>query len=94
MALHNDENGAKVRVLSISGVFPEGTVGRIAGCRFVGELTLRVYQVNTTEKVDGLIDGLKTEWYFDRDLENVEEAVSIIETASGAINDVDYEEES
>lgn len=68
--LYDDSEKATVRTIHES-VFPKGTVGKVLSSRFIPRTTTRVYLFQTTESIKGMVDGPKTEWYLDRDLENV-----------------------
>ena len=65
-----DDDGTKVRT-KIDSVFPKGTIGQIITCQFVGSTTVRAYCIHTSEDVKGMVIGFKSEWYLERDLENV-----------------------
>lgn len=70
--LVKDANGTKVRVRNGS-VFPKGTICEIVACGFVGKTTNRAYCVSTTSNIKGLVEGLKADWFLERDLENIKE---------------------
>lgn len=67
--LRDDSPEAKVKTSNTS-IFPKNTIGRVLDCRFVPNTSVRVYLFQTTEHIIGLVDGAKTEWYLERDLEN------------------------
>lgn len=68
--LVKDYNGTLVRTKTKS-VFPKGTVSEIVTCRFIEGTSTRAYLIRPIEKIEGMIDGA-TDWYLERDLENVE----------------------
>jgi ribosomal protein S1 len=70
MTLYNDSPNVKVRTIYKSE-FPKGTVGKVITCRLIGGTSTRVYLFVTEEPIDGFVDGSKSSWYLDRDLENV-----------------------
>ncbi|QGG51485.1 hypothetical protein [Lysinibacillus pakistanensis] len=67
MMLNNDSKDAKVITL-VDTTFPKGTEGTILTSAFVEGTTMRVYCIQTNEEIKGLVSGLKSEWYFERDL--------------------------
>lgn len=70
MTLFDDGKDVEVKTLHKS-IFPKGTKGKVVDCQFVGGTTERIYLFQTYEHIHGLVDGLKTAWYFDRDLVNI-----------------------
>lgn len=67
--LNNDSKGAEIITL-VDAPFPKGTKGKILTSAFVEGTTMRVYCIQTNEEIKGLVSGLKSEWYFERDLKN------------------------
>jgi hypothetical protein len=67
--LYDDRKNAAVKTATAS-IFPKGTKGKVIDCRFIPDTSTRVYLFQTKEKINGLVDGPKTEWYLDRDLTN------------------------
>lgn len=68
--LVQDSDGTKVRIKN-SSVFPKGTIGEIVACGFIGKTTNRAYCILTDNEIEGLVEGLKADWFLERDLENV-----------------------
>lgn len=68
--LINDDFGVMVKTLNTS-VFPKGTKAKIISCGFIGTTSGRAYCIQTSEDIKGLVSGLKSEWYLERDLVNV-----------------------
>lgn len=68
--LINDAIGTVVKTLNTS-VFPKGTKAKIIACAFIGATTGRVYCIQTSEDIKGVVSGLKSDWYLERDLVNV-----------------------
>lgn len=53
--------------------FPNNTKGKIIASRFIDGTSIRAYLIQTDETIEGLSEGLKTEWYLERDLINLKE---------------------
>lgn len=69
--LKNDEKGATVKTLVKGGYFPKGTTGRIVTGARVEGTSMLAYCVQTDQSIKGLVEGLKTEWFLERDLKNI-----------------------
>lgn len=69
--LKNDEKGAIVKTLVKGAYFPKGTIGKIVTCARVEGNSMLVYCIQTEQNIKGLVEGLKAEWFLERDLKNL-----------------------
>jgi hypothetical protein len=68
--LNEDGKGVAVKTLNTS-IFPKGTTGILLACEFIPNTSTRVYLLQTENNIEGMVDGKKSAWYFERDLTNV-----------------------